>query len=533
MKKLGLDFGTTNCTLSFLDSSRNVLECYRMGSAGGSPYIPSFVRFDNEDDSAEIGRAARKSQGDEDYQVFSGFKMLIAEQNREKLDEHGYIAKTPPECAKAYIQHLLSYYCDEQNISTGIESLVVTVPEIWVKEHRHGCREQLKQICTELNLPLKRFLSEPVAASAYFAHCFKEQTGQWFNGHVLVCDYGGGTLDLSLSQAHGEKITVLECTGKGYDDITFGKAGVAFDEAVITSVYERETGKKLSRNDPEFLKLTDLFEEHKIDHKTDVDKVLGQYLRNSAADKKAFQIDSMKFKASDLADAFDRVIKPDLLRALEEMKTYFDFHEVDYTDRDRFRVVMAGGFSGFFLVRQTIKEFFESETSEDQRFNSCFTVEDTALAISKGAALVANNLIDIDPTCPISVGLKVKTDAGGVLEEKDEPVLKKGVKISEYLNPVFLRGGINVDVDPALRQSPVVVFLGDGEHRRYIKLDKQTDQLFPNTHLKNNVWKVGFSVNENFLFTLHTEDAQGVKQETHLGDLLEKIAGLILVKEET
>lgn len=111
MRKLGLDFGTTNSTLSYFDPSRKVLECYRMRSAGGSPYTPSFIRYNNEDDSIEIGRGARKSLNDEDYDVFSGFKMLIAEKNREKLKEYGYSTKTPIECGKAYIEQLLSYYC--------------------------------------------------------------------------------------------------------------------------------------------------------------------------------------------------------------------------------------------------------------------------------------------------------------------------------------------------------------------------------------------------------------------------------------
>ncbi len=403
------------------------------------------------------------------------------------------------------------------------------MPEIWIKEHRHASREYLKEICAELNLPSHRFLSEPVAASAYFAHCFKEKEGRCFDGHILVCDYGGGTLDISLSKAEEENITVLECTGKGHDEKTFGKAGVAFDEAVTKSVYERENQKKLSRREPEFVKLMDDFEEQKIDRKSDVDKVLAQYLKSAnRVDKKAFKIDAMVFKASDLAEAFDHVIRPELWKALEEMKGYFKDHNVDDTDRNRFRVVMAGGFSSFFLVQHTVREFFGSETGEDQRFNTCFTLEDTALAISKGAALVANNLINIDPTCPITVGLKIRTDVGGSLEEQDEPVLKKGVKLSEYQNPVFLNG--KVEVDPALRKEPLVIFLGDGKHRRHIKLDKKIEQLFPNTQVENNQWEVGFSADENFLFTLHARDTQGAKQETHLGDLLEKVSGPILIR---
>lgn len=531
MRKLGLDFGTTNSTLAFFDSSRKALECYRMRGASGSPYIPSHVRFDRQDGSVEIGRAARKSLGDEDYQVFSGFKMLLGEKIRERLEAFGYFETSPIECAKQYIRQLLANYREEQNIEAGIDGLVITVPEIWVKEHRHASRERLRKICAELDLPLKRFISEPVAASAYFAHCHKERTGQWFDGHTLLCDYGGGTLDLSLSRLRGEKITVLECAGKGHDPDTFGKAGIAFDEAVVKTVYERETGEKLSGRSQEFINLTDLFEEHKIDRKPDVDKALEQYLKNDKVNKKVFKINSMAFKASDLVESYRRVIEPELLKALEEMREFFIEHGVDSENRDRFRVVMAGGFSGFYLVRRTIMDFFNCGAAPDPRFNSCFTIEDTALAVAKGAALVANDMVDIDPTCPISAGFRVKADFEGAIEDIDIPVLKKGVKISEYKDPVFLSGGIEVNVDPR-GNTPVTVFLGDGDRRRHIRLEKDIEDLFPGLNDENRIWKVGFSVDENFLFTLHTENAEGEKHAIHLGDLLEKVTGLILMKDD-
>ena len=138
----------------------------------------------------------------------------------------------------------------------------------------------------------------------------------------------------------------------------------------------------------------------------------------------------------------------------------------------------------------------------------------------------------IDPRCPISVGLKVKTDIGGFLKDTDVSILKKGIKVSEYRKPVFLRGDIEINVNTSLRKTPIILFLGDEDSRRYVQIDKAIDQIFPNISEKNNLWKVGFSVDEDLFFTLHVEDKKRVKQETHLGDLLERVSGLILVEEE-
>jgi len=540
MKKIGLDFGTTNSTLSYADASGNI-KCFRLGGASASEYIPSYIGYAKEDEETVIGAEAKLSQTDEDYEVYSKFKMLLGEKNPARLKDCLFDTRTPARCAKDFIRCLFRQYCKEENIRGGIESAVITVPEIWIKEVHQGeigyiARSELQKISAELDVPSLRLLSEPVAASAYFTHCYGSREGRPFNGHVLVCDYGGGTLDLSLSAVNGDRITVLECTGKGHDTDKagkIGKAGVAFDETVLSAVYEREKDTKLSRSHPDFYKLMHEFEQQKIGRKTGVEKGLKNYIRRSSFDKKVFNIDGLKVKASDLCQGFKTMIKPDFMRALTEMQGYFSAHGVDCDNRDRFRVVMVGGFSAFYLVRRALMEFFKSDTlEEDQRFNPCFGIEDTALAISKGAALVADDRVHIDLCCPMSMGMQVLRQHDiGQWKPEDVSVLKKGVKITEYSLPQYLQSSISISVDPAFRNKPIIVFFGDGRGRRYIRLDQSVDQAFPNLNNPNNTWQVGFSVNEDFNFTLHVKDRQGEARQTYIGDLLEKISGLIMEEE--
>ena len=65
------------------------------------------------------------------------------------------------------------------------------------------------------------------------------------------------------------------------------------------------------------------------------------------------------------------------------MQGYLQKHNIKTEDSQQFRVVMVGGFSNFYPVRDTIKGVFQSTTGADRRFQS-LTLEDTALAISKG-----------------------------------------------------------------------------------------------------------------------------------------------------
>jgi molecular chaperone DnaK len=541
MLKVGLDFGTTNSTLSFIDPQTQRLEAFKMGGADGSYYIPSFVAYCNEDNTCSIGSEAKLSQTDEDYLVFSNFKMLLGENDRSRLEKYGYDRKFPLDCAKDYINNLLEQYRQEQNLGDNgqLESMVITVPEIWVKEVSkqqetgYLSREALRKVCKELAVPLKQLLSEPVAASAFFAYSYHEKEQSWFQGHVLVFDYGGGTLDLSLSEVQDNKITVLECTGKGHDPNSLGKAGVAFDEAVIRRVYEREKGRKLSRTSPEFYELMHNFEEQKIKRKNQLDKNLTSYLKDKEVVKKVFAINSMKFMASDLCESFDSEIKPTVLEALREMKIYLQANGVNIQDRDKFRVIMVGGFSSFYLVQMAVREFFESQTTTDKRFDSCFNLEDTALAISKGATLVANDLIDIEPTCPMTVGLQLQIDQGdGWLKEKDVPILKKGVKISQYREAQYVHGVIRIAGDPSrYRIPPINVFLEDGGTKRYLELDKAVEEVLLDINKEGNRWNIGLSVDENNCFFLHTQDSSSQVKITSIGELIKKISGLILERE--
>lgn len=533
MKTVGLDFGTTNSTLAYLGAAGDEANCYNLGGAGRSPYIPSWVRFDREsangDADVEIGRTARLSQNDDGYSVYSHFKMLLGETDKEKLSKYDYDgSRSPADCARAFIGKLIEQYRKEQGLKEEIDRLVVTVPHIWIQEHQHHRRRMLEKVCEGLGLPVARYLSEPVAAAAYFAHCHQGRNGGPFDGHILVCDYGGGTLDLSLSRAEDGAITVLESAGKGEAAETIGKAGVAFDEGVVSAATRAEDGPPLRRSDPRFLKLMSEFEEQKIDRRPDVERLLGQYLQRSSMDRRIFQIEGFDFKPSHLVDVFNRDIRPELTAALAEIKAFFPAHGVDFADKDRFRVVMAGGFSSFYLVRRTVWDFFGAEDEEDPRFDVGFSVEDTALAIAKGAALVAGDRIGVDPVCPISIELEVLLDEGdGTLRKGQVKLLERGKKISEYREPAFLPRPVKLSLDAGIQKRPLVVFLGDDHRRVRMEMKQKIGEVLPNAGKKNNAWHIGFSANENFRFTFHARDVDGEHKETSLGDIIAEGIGII------
>ncbi|MFN4150876.1 MAG: Hsp70 family protein, partial [Candidatus Sericytochromatia bacterium] len=76
--KIGLDFGTTNSTLSYIDSSGN-LETFRYPGPAGSDYIPSCVAItkNKTNESVRIGREALRIAGNEDTEFYKDIKMIL------------------------------------------------------------------------------------------------------------------------------------------------------------------------------------------------------------------------------------------------------------------------------------------------------------------------------------------------------------------------------------------------------------------------------------------------------------------------
>ena len=277
---IGLDFGTTNSILSFYNRNNDYVDTYKLDTNGGENYIPSVVAIEDED--IYIGKSAKGMIADDDICVYSKFKILLNLRNKDSLNNQGYFDKTPEEVTTIYLQELLNKFKLDNSIEK-IDSLVLTIPEIWLKDD-HISRTTLKKIVKNLNLPLKKLVSEPVAAGAYFLHNYEKVKAKKFDGHVLVFDYGGGTLDVSLLHTQNNTIRVLERTGKGKDEKFIGSAGVAFDEKVIVTM----CGEQKSKLGKKYKVLLNQFEQRKIDSSVRHEKNILKYIEDNSINKKMF-----------------------------------------------------------------------------------------------------------------------------------------------------------------------------------------------------------------------------------------------------
>lgn len=515
MNILGLDFGTTNSVLSFYNKKLDVIEAWKMGGSDGRNYIPSILTID--ENTIFIGEEAKNCLVSSIGESYSKFKILLHEDNIEKLHNYNYKNKTPKEAAKQYIETLLESYKKEQDVNS-IKSIVITVPEIWLEDDMRG-RATLNQIVEELGLSSSLLISEPVAAGSYFIKNYKDKHNSSFNGHLLVFDYGGGTLDVTLLKANNENIQILKRSGQGNDKDEIGKAGVLFDEKVVMQLYRDKFNKELEKNSTEYYRLVLDFEAKKIINKNLIAKSIERYNKNIALDSKVFEITSnsgvLEVKSSILVKVFDEILKQDIINSLTTIQTSFSINAVDLDNPDKFRVLMVGGFSNFYLSQKAVKDFFNSKTDSDNRFNTHLTESDITLAISKGAALIANHMVTVEKRYPITIGiLYFKKDSEGKLSNYIEKVFIKD-ELVENTNKVFSK--LNI-----IKAGNITLYLENDNESFKIKLNKQAEEIFPDFEDSINSWNIGFSMDINRFYYLHIKDKQGKEIVTELSDILEK-----------
>ena len=193
--KLALDFGTTNSVLARWDSETEDPSLISIGglstpSANGlPPNIPSLIYVDD-------GKAHKVTCG---YSVQSKGLDTMRDNRLFRNFKRGVVASSAPEpreidgkpwgdreAGKAFISHLIDAmpYQDEE-----IEQLVLTAPVASFE----GYLTWLNQAIDAVSLDKIRIVDESTAAALGYA---VTKPG----AIVLVFDFGGGTLDLSLVQ---------------------------------------------------------------------------------------------------------------------------------------------------------------------------------------------------------------------------------------------------------------------------------------------------------------------------------------------
>ncbi len=257
---IGMDFGSTYSILSRFRQEHEVIEVLE---DGGSASIPSVVST-NDKNKVNIGNYAKAKTGKKGFRTFKAFKMLLLESNDRFINDRQYDKVYSPKWATQEFMNNLVQKAQKTFKETAIEHMVVGAPDVWFHSFETlSGRAMVRDICASIDgVQDVRIVSEPVLASAYFAYNYQKISKKPFEGNILIVDYGGGTLDLSLTEiksvnGNAAEIKMLESNGAGENtDHSIGNAGIVYMESLMEHILRKHNPKEADA----ILKTDDFYE---------------------------------------------------------------------------------------------------------------------------------------------------------------------------------------------------------------------------------------------------------------------------------
>jgi Fe-S protein assembly chaperone HscA len=349
-KIVGIDLGTTNSLVAYLDPQTNQPKCIQ--GPYGSTLCPSVVSLDV-DGTVVVGEAARRRLLTQPERTIYSVKRLMGRGPADVRDELklfpfridsssknvirvklGEKVFTPPEISAFILRELKNWA--EAHFGETVDRAVITVPAYFNDAQRQATKDAGKIA----GLEVLRLVNEPTAAAlAYGLH--EKQRGK-----VAVYDLGGGTFDISvlklISTTDGDIFQVLSTNGDthlGGDDI---------DNLLQAFVHELI----LQRDEIDFSPHGELAQELRkalIDVKHRLSESETATLRFALPNGNVFTHEFTR-------GALEALIRPVVDRTMGPVKQALADAQLKPADMDE--VVLVGGATRTPLIRRTVQEFF-------------------------------------------------------------------------------------------------------------------------------------------------------------------------------
>lgn len=204
MAIIGIDLGTTNSLACIFRNGRTELIPNELGT-----YKTSSVVSLLEDKTVLVGAAAKERLISNPQSTAASFKVWMG---TERLIPLGGRSFLPEELSALVLRQILQ---DAQRyLGEPVEEAVISVPA-YFNDNQRSATKLAAQLA---GVTVKRLINEPSAAALYHRHCTQEQEDR----QMMVIDFGGGTLDVSIVECFENIIEITAIAGDnhlGGDDI--------------------------------------------------------------------------------------------------------------------------------------------------------------------------------------------------------------------------------------------------------------------------------------------------------------------------
>ena len=401
-KIIGIDLGTSNSAAAVIQGGKPTLIPAAEGNTVAGKAFPSIVAFDK-DGNLLVGETARRQAVTNPDNTIREAKRKMGTEFMYKIQDKEY----KPQQISAFILQKIKRDAEAFTGDT-ISKAVITVPAYF----NDNQRQATKDAGTIAGLEVVRIINEPTAASLSFGLDKNKEDMK-----ILVFDFGGGTLDVTIMEMGGGVFEVMSTSG----DTQLG--GSDMDKAIIDYVvdeFRKKEGVDLSNDSTAMTRIKEGGEKAKIELSTVMETEINlPFIAQDSSGSKNLEVKLTRAKLDDLVNPIVQRCKSSIDKAIEDAK----IPKTDIT-----KIVLVGGPTRMPIVRK-----FVSDTVGKEAESGVDPMEAVAFGAAVQAGIIAgdvtNDIVLLDVT-PLTLGIET---LGGVRE----PIIERNTTIPTSKDKTF------------------------------------------------------------------------------------------------
>lgn len=351
-KIIGIDLGTTNSCMSFIENGKTTI----IPNSEGAKTTPSVVAFTS-DGQRLVGESAKRQAVTNPTGTISSIKREMGTDYKKKIGQKSY---TPQEISAMILQKLK---IDAENyLGEEVKQAVITVPAYFNDAQRQATKDAGKIA----GLEVLRIINEPTAAA--LAYGLENSYGQ----KMMVFDLGGGTFDVSIIEIGNGVIEVLSTSGDnhlGGDDFNDKVAQYIFTE------FEKSSGISLKNDLMAIQRVKEAAEKAKIELSSMISTVVSlPFITTTSAGPQNLEMTITR-------ETFNRITKDLVERTILPIQNALN--DARLLPAELNKIILVGGSSRIPAVQEKIKEITGIVPSKSLNPDEC---------VAMGAGIQAGKL---------------------------------------------------------------------------------------------------------------------------------------------